>query len=224
MHILVVEDEKKTVSLLCDALEHDGYEVTCITDGEGGLRRALAGGLDALIVDIMLPKLDGLSLVRTIRAAGHSTPVLMLSARGEVEQRVEGLDTGADDYLAKPFAMSELLARLRSLVRRNAAQKPALRTVADLTFDLATREARRAGRRLDLSLREVLLLECLLLADGRVVSRREIIGRVWEYDFDPGSNLVEVYIGRLRDKLDRGHTHPLIQTVRGLGYQIKTHS
>ena len=221
MRILVIEDERKMAALLHGALEQDGYEVTCATEGECGLNRALSGGFDAMVVDIMLPKLDGLSLVRALRAAGHTTPVIVLSARGEVGQRVEGLDSGADDYLAKPFAMSELLARLRSLVRRNAGQRPALRTVADLTFDPATREARRAGRRLDLSVREVLLLECLLLADGRVVSRRDIISRVWEYDFDPGSNLVEVYIGRLRDKLDRGHSPPLIQTVRGLGYQIR---
>ena len=190
-------------------------------DGESGLTEALKGGYDALLVDIMLPKLDGLSLVRVLRVQGHTTPVIMLSARGEVEQRVEGLDAGADDYLPKPFAMSELLARLRSLVRRNTQLKPAVLTVADLAFDTTRREARRAGRRIELSSRESLLLECLLRAEGRVVSRRDIISTVWEYDFDPGSNLVDVYVRRLREKIDRDFPQALIQTVCGLGYALR---
>ena len=185
------------------------------------MNEALKGGFDALLVDIMLPKLDGLSLVRTLRAQGDTTPVIMLSARGEVEQRVEGLDAGADDYLPKPFAMSELLARLRSLVRRNTQLKPAVLTVADLAFDTTRREARRAGRRIELSSRETSLLECLLRAEGAVVSRRDIIGSVWEYDFDPGSNLVDVYVRRLREKIDRDYPQALIQTVRGLGYALR---
>ncbi len=221
MRLLIVEDEPKSSALLSTTLKQEGFEVLCAVDGEAGLHEALNGGFDALLVDIMLPKLDGLSLVRALRAQGHNTPVIMLSARGEVEQRVEGLDAGADDYLPKPFAMSELLARLRSLLRRNSQLKPEILTVADLTFDTIKREARRAGRRIELSSRETLLLECLMRAEGVVVSRRDIIIAVWEYDFDPGTNLVDVYVRRLREKIDRDHSPALIQTVRGLGYALR---
>lgn len=224
MRILVVEDEKKTAALLAGALKEDACEVVCAFDGEAGLADAQRGGFDVLLVDIMLPKLDGLCLVKQLRALGQTTPVIMLSARGEVEQRVEGLDAGADDYLPKPFSVPELKARLRSLLRRNGQQKPAVLTVADLVFDQATREVRRGGRRIDLSTRESLLLECLLRAEGGVVSRRDIISAVWQYDFDPGTNLVEVYVRRLRDKLDRDATPALIQTVRGLGYALRCQS
>lgn len=221
MHILIVEDDPKTAALLASTLRQEEFEVSHKDDGESGLERALAGGIDALVVDIMLPRRDGLSLVRAMRQKGCTAPVIMLSARGEVEQRVEGLNAGADDYLPKPFAMSELLARLRSLLRRNVALKPGLLSLADLTYDAGTRETRRAGRRIDLSSRESLLLECLLRAEGRVVSRRDIIVSVWEYDFDPGTNLVDVYVRRLREKIDRDHTPALIQTVRGLGYALR---
>lgn len=221
MRLLIVEDEPKTAALLSETLSTQGFEVDGVSDGRAGLERACGGGFDALLVDIMLPKLDGLSLVRQLRAKGHTTPVIMLSARGEVEQRVEGLDAGADDYLPKPFAMSELMARLRSLLRRNSQQKPVSLSVADLTFDQTTRETRRGRKRIELSTRESLLLECLLRAEGAVVSRRDIISAVWEYDFDPGTNLVEVYVRRLRDKIDRDFTPALIQTVRGLGYALR---
>jgi DNA-binding response OmpR family regulator len=221
MRLLIVEDEPKTAALLTATLMAEGFEVAGVNDGCAGLERACGGGFDALLVDIMLPKLDGLSLVRQLRAKGDTTPVIMLSARGEVEQRVEGLDAGADDYLPKPFAMSELMARLRSLLRRNSQQKPAVLSIAGLTFDQATREVRRGGKRIELSTRESLLLECLLRAEGGVVSRRDIISAVWEYDFDPGTNLVEVYVRRLRDKIDRDFTSSLIQTVRGLGYSLR---
>ena len=221
MHILIVEDDSKTAALLASALRQEEFEVSHVGDGESGLQRALGAGFDALLVDIMLPQRDGLSLVRELRQQGRTTPVIMLSARGVVEQRVEGLNAGADDYLPKPFAMSELLARLRSLLRRNVALKPAVLTLADLTYDVGTRETRRAGKRIELSSRESLLLECLLRAEGRVVSRRDIILSVWEYDFDPGSNLVDVYVRRLREKIDRDHAPVLIQTVRGLGYALR---
>lgn len=221
MRLLIVEDEPKTAALLSATLVKDGFEVVRVEDGSAGLKRAIGGGFDALLVDIMLPKLDGLSLVKQLRAKGDITPVIMLSARGEVEQRVEGLDAGADDYLPKPFAMSELMARLRSLLRRNSQQKPTVLTVADLTFDQSMREVRRSGRRIELSARECLLLECLLHAEGSVVSRRDIISAVWEYDFDPGTNLVDVYVRRLRDKIDRDFMPALIQTVRGLGYALR---
>lgn len=224
MRLLIIEDERKTSFLLRETLSQQEFEVTCVCNGDAGLNEALNPGWDALIVDIMLPNLDGLSLVRELRRLGRATPVLMLSARGEVDQRVEGLDAGADDYLPKPFAMSELMARLRSLLRRNSQQKPALLSAADLTFDQATRETRRGGRRIELSTRESLLLECLLCAEGGVVSRRDIISAVWEYDFDPGTNLVDVYVRRLRDKIDRDFTPALIQTVRGLGYALRSPS
>jgi DNA-binding response OmpR family regulator len=222
MRLLIIEDEPKTATLLSATLVKDGFEVIRAEDGSAGLKRAMGGGFDALLVDIMLPTLDGLSLVKQLRAKGDTTPVIMLSARGEVEQRVEGLDAGADDYLPKPFAMSELKARLRSLLRRNSQQRPAVLTLADLTFDQSLREVRRGGRRIELSTRESLLLECLLKAEGAVVSRRDIISAVWEYDFDPGTNLVEVYVRRLRDKIDRDFTPALIQTVRGLGYALRS--
>jgi two-component system, OmpR family, response regulator len=221
MRLLIVEDERKTAALLSATLKQEGFDVTWVDNGESGFEHAVGGGFDALLVDIMLPKLNGLGLVERLRAKGDTTPVIMLSARGEVEQRVEGLDAGADDYLPKPFAMSELMARLRSLLRRNNQQKPALLTVADLTFDQSSRDTRRGGKRIELSTRESLLLECLLRAEGRVVSRRDIISAVWEYDFDPGTNLVDVYVRRLRDKIDRDFSSALIQTLRGLGYALR---
>lgn len=195
--------------------------MTHVSDGQAGLEAARNGTYDALLVDIMLPKMDGLSLVRELRAMGNTTSVIMLSARADVSQRVEGLDAGADDYLPKPYAESELLARLRSTMRRHLQLTPGWVNVADLAFHSGTREVRRADRRIDLSSRESLLLECLLKAEGRVVSRGDIIRSVWEYDFDPGTNLVEVYIRRLRDKIDRGHDPILIRTVRGLGYVLR---
>lgn len=221
MRLLVIEDDRKTADLLCAGLQTAGCSVVSAKDGEDGLIEALKGGYDAIISDIMLPKMDGVSLVKVLRAQGHATPIIMLSARGEVERRVEGLDAGADDYVPKPFAMSELLARLRSIMRRNVHSRPALLSVADLVFDTARGEVKRGGKRIELSSRETRLLECLLRAEGSVVSRRDIILSVWEYDFDPGSNLVDVYVRRLRDKIDRDNPHPLIHTVRGLGYALR---
>lgn len=221
MRLLIIEDDRKTADLLCDGLQAAGCTFALMTNGEAGLIEALKGSYDAIVSDIMLPKMDGVSLVRVLRAQGHHTPVIMLSARGEVERRVEGLDAGADDYLPKPFAMSELLARLRSILRRNIQSRPTTLSVADLVHDAARNETRRGGRRLDLSAREARLLECLLRAEGGVVSRRDIISSVWEYDFDPGTNLVDVYIRRLREKIDRGQAVPLIHTVRGLGYVLR---
>jgi len=194
--------------------------VEWVKDGKAGLERALQGEFEILLIDIMLPKLDGLSLVRALRARGIFTPVIMLSARGDVEQRVKGLDAGADDYLPKPFAISELMARIRSQMRRNTQLKPNHFSVADLSFDPALRKVRRGDMQIELSLRESLLLECLFRAEGNVVSRRDIISAVWGYDFDPGTNLVEVYVRRLRDKIDRDYPAKLIQTVRGLGYAL----
>jgi DNA-binding response OmpR family regulator len=221
MNLLIIEDEKKTSALLREELEREGYSVACEYDGINGRDRALNGDWDALIVDIMLPKMNGLDVVAELRASGIKTPVIMLSARGEVEQRIEGLDAGADDYLAKPFAMSELVARLRALLRRGVASTSAKIKMDDLIYDPATREARRSGQRIDLSQREAMLLDCLISANGKIVSRLDIIKCVWEYDFDPGTNLVEVYIRRLREKIDRDHAAPLIHNVRGMGYRMQ---
>ena len=220
MRLLLVEDEPKTAALLCGSLSREEIGVEWVKDGKAGLERALQGEFEILLIDIMLPKLDGLSLVRALRARGIFTPVIMLSARGDVEQRVKGLDAGADDYLPKPFAISELMARIRSQMRRNTQLKPNHFSVADLSFDPALRKVRRGDMQIELSLRESLLLECLFRAEGNVVSRRDIISAVWGYDFDPGTNLVEVYVRRLRDKIDRDYPAKLIQTVRGLGYAL----
>lgn len=221
IRLLVIEDEPKTSAIIGTTLVEMGFEVFQALDGERGLALALKDKFDVLVVDIMLPKIDGLTLVRTLRVRGVTTPVIMLSARGDLEQRIEGLEVGADDYLPKPFAMSELVARIRSIIRRNQLMKSGRLELADLSFDPATKEVRRVGLRIELSTRESLLLECLFRAEGRVVSRRDIISAVWDYDFDPGTNLVEVYVRRLREKVDRDFPVTLIHTVRGLGYALR---
>jgi DNA-binding response OmpR family regulator len=220
MKILIIEDEKKMQALLIDSLLRDGHEVRGESNGLQGLELARSNGFDVLLVDIMLPGIDGISLLKTLRSEQITTPVIFLSARGELDHRIEGLDAGADDYLPKPFAISELLARLRAIGRRTQAPSNNLIVIDDLSYDSLTRETRRNGQRIELSLRESLLLETLLQAAGNTVSRMEIIKRVWEYDFDPGTNIVEVYIRRLREKIDRNHPRPLIENIRGLGYRI----
>lgn len=221
MKILLIEDEKKMAALLMESLMSYGHDVNTEYNGLHGLAAAQTAEYDVLLVDIMLPGMDGISLLKQLRSEGNMTPVIFLSARGELDHRIEGLDAGADDYLPKPFAISELLARLRAIARRSQAVISSTITIDDLNYDTLTRETRRAGQRIDLSMREALLLETLLLAAGNTVSRAEIIKRVWEYDFDPGTNIVEVYIRRLRDKIDRNHAHPLIHNIRGLGYKIQ---
>lgn len=220
MKILIIEDEKKMQALLIDSLLRDGHEVWGESNGLQGLESARSNGFDVILADIMLPGIDGISLLKQLRSEQIATPVIFLSARGELDDRIEGLDAGADDYLAKPFAISELLARLRAIGRRAQAPSSNLVVVDDLSYDPLTRETRRNGQRVELSLRESLLLETLLLAAGNTVGRLEIIKRVWEYDFDPGTNIVEVYIRRLREKIDRNHPRPLIENIRGLGYRI----
>lgn len=220
MKILLIEDEKKMAALLVESLASHGHEVNCDFDGLNGLASARSAKYEVLLVDIMLPGIDGLSLLKQLRSEGILTPVIFLSARGELDHRIEGLDAGADDYLPKPFAISELLARLRAIERRAQSSPSSTIIIDDLSYDTLTRETRRAGQRIDLSMREAVLLETLLLAAGNTVSRTEIIKRVWEYDFDPGTNIVEVYIRRLRDKIDRGHARSLIHNIRGLGYRI----
>lgn len=219
--ILLIEDEIKIAQVLHEELRGEYGVVDWVSRGDEGLQQAELGDYHVLLIDIMLPKVNGMEIVRRLRAKGVQTPVIMLSARGELDHRIEGLDAGADDYLAKPFAISELKARIRAVMRRQVLEWNSTIVLDDLVFDRHTREVRRAGEKIDLSTREALLLEVLLSAEGRIVSRAEIIRHVWQYDFDPGTNIVEVYIRRLREKIDRRFAKPLIHNVRGLGYQMK---
>jgi len=221
MKILVIEDEKKIANLLQKGLREHGYTVDLSHDGNDGLERASAQPYDAIILDIMLPGRDGLSVLRKLRERKVTTPVMVLTARGEVNERVEGLNAGADDYLAKPFAMDELVARLRALMRRVTGENISFYKVADLSMNLVSREVIRGSRKITLTAREFRLLEHLMRSPEQVLTRTQIIERVWEYHFDPGTNLVDVYIQRLRRKVDDGEEVKLIQTVRGVGYAIK---
>jgi DNA-binding response OmpR family regulator len=221
MRVLIVEDEKKMASFLSKGLREAGLFPETCSRGEEAIERILTAGFDAVILDIMLPGVDGLSVVKTLRRSGNSTPVLMLSARGQVDERVEGIEAGADDYLAKPFAVKEVVARVKALCRRGGESWVQMLKLGDLTYDLLRREVRRAGRRIELSAREMLLLEVLLRNAGRICGRMLLLERVWEYNFDPGSNLVDVYMLRLRKKIDFGHEVKLIHTVRGSGYVMR---
>jgi DNA-binding response OmpR family regulator len=221
MRILVVEDEKKIAGFIQKGLKECGFVVDVIHRGDEALEIILDNHFDAVLLDIMLPGRDGLSILRTLRQRAKSVPVLILTARGEISEKVEGLDLGADDYLAKPFSIDELTARVRALTRRNSGENLIRYRVQDLTLDLATRVARRGARRIDLTTREFSLLECLMRSPGRVFTRVQLCQHVWEYHFDPESNLVDVYINRLRRKIDDGETTKLIQTVRGAGYRIE---
>ena len=221
MRVLVVEDQKKTASFIRKALVAEGFAVDVAEDGETALTLAGATPFDAIVLDIMLPGRDGLSVLRLLRERRVATPVLLLSARSEVNERVEGLNAGADDYLPKPFALDELLARLRALCRRGTEQASTLLRVADLTLDTVSRTARRGGALIELSAREFRLLELLMRTPGRVCSRMMSLEKVWDYSFDPGTNVIEVYISRLRDKIDAGRSPKLLHTVRGVGYVLK---
>jgi two-component system, OmpR family, response regulator len=220
MRLLVVEDEKKMAAYLRQALQEEGHAVEESHDGEDALTRAIGGGFDALVLDLNLPRRDGLSVLRQLRAAGLSTPVLILSARAQADERVAGLQLGADDYLPKPFAMDELLARVGALLRRAEKQRETRLQVADLTLDTVRREVTRAGQRVELPMREFSLLDYLVRCAGRTLSRAQILEHVWGYHFDPGTNVVDVYIQRLRRKVDDGHAQKLIHTVAGLGYRL----
>jgi DNA-binding response OmpR family regulator len=221
MRILVVEDEKKTASFIRKALQAEGFAVDICHNGDDGLAAARLTPFDAIIMDIMLPGRDGLSLLRQLRERRNTTPVLLLSARGEVNERIEGLNAGADDYLPKPFVIAELVARVRALGRRGSESKPAILRVGDLSLDTVTRRAERAGSVIELTTREYRLLEFLMRSTGRICGRMAILEKVWDYDFDPGSNLVDVNIMRLREKIDHGHECKLLHTVRGIGYVMK---
>ncbi len=221
MRVLVVEDERKTASFIRKALQAEGFAVDVCHSGEGGLEAALATAFDGIVLDIMLPGRDGLSVLRQLRERKNATPVLLLSARGEVNERVGGLNAGADDYLSKPFVLAELVARVRALGRRGNEPKSAILRVADLTLDTVTRQARRGEAAFELTTREYRLLEYLMRSAGRICGRMIILEKVWDYNFDPGTNLVDVYIRRLREKIDDGVAPRLLHSVRGVGYVLK---
>ena len=223
MRLLIVEDEVKTGDYLRQGLQEAGFVVDLVRDGRDGLHEALVGEYDLAILDVMLPGLDGWAVLRAIRAAGKSWPVLFLTARDQVDDRVRGLELGADDYLVKPFAFAELLARVRTLLRRGSSkasdQNGTLR-VADLELDLLKRRAVRAGQRIDLTAKEFSLLELLLRRRGEVLPRSLIASQVWDMNFDSDTNVVEVAVRRLRAKIDDDFTPKLIRTVRGMGYVL----
>jgi two-component system OmpR family response regulator len=223
VRILVIEDDKEVASFIRSGLTQAGCNVDHAANGKDGLFLATTEDYDALVVDRMLPGVDGLTVIRTLRASGNTTPVLILSALGEVDDRVKGLKAGGDDYLVKPFAFSELLARLEALSRRfqNSAEAPAtVLRAGDLEMDLLRREVRRAGQAIELQPREFQLLEFLLRHAGQVVTRTMLLEGVWDYHFDPQTNVIDVHISRLRSKIDRGFDKPLLHTVRGAGYRL----
>lgn len=222
MRLLLVEDDGKIADFIIKGLRAAGYAVDHASDGEMGLDLALAEPYDVAVIDIMLPKRDGLSLIHALRSHKINTPALVLSAKDSVDDRVRGLETGADDYLTKPFAFSELLARIQALMRRaGGLSDPTRLSVADLSINLLTREVTREGRHLLLQPLEFSLLEYLMRHAGRIVSKTMIMEHVWDYHFDPQTNVVEARISRLRDKIDKGFDRKLIHTVRGVGYVLK---
>jgi two-component system OmpR family response regulator len=222
MRVLLVEDDVKTASFVERGLKEAGLSVEHVTDGEQGLRLALTEPYDVAIVDLMLPKMDGLSLIETLRRQKINTPVIILSAKRSVDDRIKGLQTGGDDYLTKPFAFAELLARVQGLIRRSSGVlEPTSLTVGELSMNLLTREVVRDGKEIDLQPREFALLEYLMRNQGKVVSKTMIMEHVWNYNFDPQTNVVETRICRLRDKVDKGFGKRLIYTMRGVGYVLK---
>ncbi len=222
MRILLIEDDLKIASFIIKGLRAAGYAVDHATDGENGLHLASSEPYDTAIIDIMLPKLDGLTLIETLRKQKINLPVIILSAKDSIDDRVKGLQTGGDDYLTKPFAFSELLARVQALIRRaSGVAEPTRLTLGDLSVNLLTRGVTRGGRKIELKPIEFSLLEYLMRSAGRVVSKTMIMEHVWNYDFDPQTNVVEARICRLRDKIDRDFDKKLIHTIRGVGYVLK---
>jgi two-component system OmpR family response regulator len=220
MRILVVEDDRKIASFVVKGLKESGYAVDHSADGEQGLIMAHTVSYDAAIVDLMLPKLDGLSLIQQLRARGKRMPVLILSAKASVDDRVKGLQAGGDDYLTKPFAFSELLARIQALIRRaSQASEPTRLVVGDLTLDLLTRQVERGGEKVELQPREFALLEYLMRNPGRAVTKTMILEHIFDYSFDPQTNVVDVLVHRLRSKVDKDHT--VLHTIRGVGYVLR---
>jgi len=221
MRLLVVEDEKKVASFIKQGLEEEGYAVDVALDGEKGLEMVLDRVHDLIILDISLPKMDGLQVLKKLRQQRVNIPVLLLTVRATIEDKVLGLDAGADDYLTKPFAFQELVARVRALMRRRAEAEPALLRVADLVLDPARRLVSRGGEKIELTAKEFALLEFFLRNPGRVLTRTLMIEHVWNYDFDTTTNIIDVYVNYLRKKVDSGREPKLIQTVRGVGYVLK---
>jgi two-component system OmpR family response regulator len=222
MRVLVIEDDRETAGFLQKSLKESGHGAEVASDGETGLALARDGGFDILIVDRMLPVLDGLSIVKQLRAEGDRTPVLILSALGEVDDRVKGLRAGGDDYLTKPYAYTELLARIEALARRLAPEEQATRyAVRDLVLDRLSHRVTRAGEVITLQPREYRLLEYLMRHANQVVTRTMLLENVWDYHFDPQTNVIDVHVSRLRAKIDKGYDVPLLHTVRGAGYMIR---
>jgi DNA-binding response OmpR family regulator len=222
MRVLVVEDDSTIAGFVAKGLREAGFAVDQALDGDEGLHLALAEPYDAAVVDVMLPRLDGIALIDGLRRRGVRTPVLILSAKRSVDDRVRGLQAGGDDYLTKPFAFAELLARVQALIRRaTGSTEPTRLLFGDLSLDLITREVRREGRRIELRPREFSLLEYLMRNPGKVLSKTMILSHVWGYRFDPSTNVVDVLVSRLREKIDRNFERKLVHTVRGVGYVLK---
>ncbi len=221
MRVLVVEDEVKVASFIRRALEEESYAIDVCGDGAQGLDMAREGCYDLVILDLMLPGMSGLEVLMALRKAQVAAPVLILTARSELDQKVKGLDAGADDYLTKPFAIEELVARVRALLRRGSGEAAGVLQVDDLVLNPAMREVTRGGKRIELTVKEYALLEYLMRNAGRVLTRPMIAEHVWNQDFDTFTNVIDVYVNYLRNKIDRGHDRRLIQTVRGSGYTLK---
>ena len=221
MRVLIVEDEPKMAAFIAKALEEEGFALGRARTGDEALEALLEGAFDVAVLDIMLPGPDGISVLKKYREKGGKTPILLVSARGHVSERVEGLNAGADDYLPKPFVLAELVARVRALGRRTPEAASLVIRMADLTMDTVTHEVRRAGEVSRLSPREFRLLEFLLKSGGRTRGRMAILQAVWDYHFDPGTNLVDVYVRRLREKIDRNYEPKLVHTEKGVGYAVR---
>lgn len=219
--VLLVEDDSKIASFVCKGLEAQGFVVDALRDGDEGCEAALERPYDVILLDIMVPGRDGLSILRQIREHQIRTPVILITARGSLQERVEGLNLGADDYLPKPFYMDELVARIHALLRRAGGDSSSLLKAGDLTVNLLTREVRRGTQSVELSAREYALLTCLMRAPGRVFTRTQLQERVWNYHHDPGTNLVDVYVQRVRRKIADSFESPLIETLRGVGYRFR---
>lgn len=221
MKVLLVEDEKKISDFVVKGLKEQGFAVDLANDGDDGYYLATTQSYDAIILDIMLPGRDGLSILKSLRAKSNNVPVIVATARGELDERLEGLNLGADDYLTKPFFIDELVARLQALHRRSTGSQLSMRQVEDLVLNLSTREVTRGERTVELTSREFNLLEYLMRSPGRVYTRTQILEHVWGYDFDPNTNIVDVCLQRLRKKVEQGADEKLIETVRGVGYRMK---
>lgn len=220
-HILLVEDEKKVSAFIKKGLEEEHYDVDTAPDGEKAKTLLQAGAFDLVIMDILMPKKDGLTLLQEMRLEGCATPVLMITAKGSVEDKVKGLDAGADDYLVKPFAIAELLARVRSLLRRKTTEKGTTLAIADLVLDLVSHKARRGAKQIDLTAKEYMLLEYFIRNKNTILTRTTISEHIWNYNFDTGTNIIDVYINHLRTKIDGGFDAKLLHTIRGVGYIMK---